>query len=256
MASSSQVRLERARTERSLPEVRSLAIARELRSLSESSFHLFAEIKPVSPAEGSLASSDLTAMVAAYCEGGATAISVLTEPTEFGGSLDLLRRISKVSTVPVMRKDFIIDPYQVWEAREAGADGVLAIARMVDRGALEDIVNSAFEADLFILLELFDENDIDLAVSLGLPRAGLMWGVNCRDLTTLAIRPEIHAQLVEKLPEGVVAIAESGIHTSDRVGELVAMGYNGVLVGSALMRSTHPAELVKQMHRAAVGAAT
>lgn len=254
MASSSQLRLEQAQADRSLAEVRSLALAREPRPLPRASFHLFAEIKPVSPAEGSLGSSDPAETAGAYCEGGATAISVLTEPTEFGGSLELLRRISAVSTVPVMCKDFIIDPHQVWEAREAGADGVLAIARMFDRTALQEIVDSAREAELFVLLEVFDETDIELVAELDLFAPRPMVGVNSRDLSNLAVRPGLHAELIDKLPKELVAIAESGIHTPDQVGELAAMGYNGVLVGTSLMRSARPADMVTQMHRAATGA--
>ncbi|MEX1038634.1 MAG: indole-3-glycerol-phosphate synthase [Acidimicrobiia bacterium] len=203
-------------------------------------FLLFAEIKPVSPAEGSLAGTGFFDLVRAYESGGAAAISVLTEPTEFGGSLQLLEEIADSTSLPVMRKDFIVDPFQVWEARAHGASGVLAIARLLDAEMLVEISRVAREADMFLLVEAFDRSDFEALSGLDFSGGHLLLGVNSRDLDTLALRPSAHEQLAEMLPEGCVAIAESGIGSPEQVRALMVMGYHGVLVGTSLMRSDDP----------------
>lgn len=210
-------------------------------------FLLFAEIKPISPAEGSLASSGFRDLVRAYESGGAAAISVLTQPTEFGGSLELLEEIVESVSLPVMRKDFIVDPYQVWEARAHGASGALAIARMLDAEMLKAIARAAREADMFLLVEAFDEADIDSIAALDLSGGHLLVGVNARDLTTLKVRPEAHQALASLLPEDCVAIAESGIESPEHVKALTAAGYHGVLVGTSLMRSADPTGAVASL---------
>jgi indole-3-glycerol phosphate synthase len=210
-------------------------------------FLLFAEIKPVSPAEGELRNGGNLDLVNAYESGGASAISVLTEPTEFGGSLQLLEDVASVSSLPVMRKDFIVDPYQVWEARAHGASGVLAIARMLDAETLEEVARAAREADMFLLVEAFDQADIKAISDLNLSEDHLLVGVNSRDLSTLEVRPEAHEELAALLPEGCVAIAESGIHSPEQVRTLTGAGYQGVLVGTSLMRSDDPASAVADL---------
>lgn len=215
-------------------------------------FMLFAEIKPTSPAEGSLAKSGFRNLVRAYESGGAAAISVLTEPTEFGGSIDLIEEIVGSVSLPVMRKDFIVDPYQVWEARARGASGALAIARMLDADTLETLAAAAGEADMFLLVEAFDEADIDAISALDLSGGHLLVGVNSRDLTTLQVRPDAHEALAPLLPEDCVAIAESGINSPEQVQALTAAGYHGVLVGTSLMRSDDPAAAVASLVEAGV----
>lgn len=203
-------------------------------------FLVFAEIKPVSPAEGSLAGTGFFDLVRAYESGGAAAISVLTEPTEFGGSLQLLEEVAGSTSLPVMRKDFIVDAFQVWEARAHGASGVLAIARMLEAEMLFEISRVAREADMFLLVEAFDRSDIEKVSELDLSGGHLLLGVNSRDLDTLQVRPDAHEELAEMLPEGCVAIAESGIGSPEQVRSLTALGYDGVLVGTSLMRSDDP----------------
>ncbi len=215
-------------------------------------FLLFAEIKPVSPAEGSLATSSFRDLVRAYESGGAAAISVLTEPTEFGGSLELLDEIVESVAVPVMRKDFIVDPYQVWEARARGASGALAIARMLDAATLEALAATAGEAGMFLLVEAFDEADIEAIAGLDLSSGHLLVGVNSRDLTTLWVRPDAHEALASLLPEDCVAIAESGIRSPEQVKALTSFGYHGVLVGTSLMRSDDPTAVVASLVAASV----
>ena len=215
-------------------------------------FMLFAEIKPTSPAEGSLATSGFRDLVRAYESGGAAAISVLTEPTEFGGSMDLIDEIVEAVTLPVMRKDFIVDPYQLWEARARGASGALAIARMLDAETLDALAAAAGEAEMFLLVEAFDEADIDAISALDLSSGHLLVGVNSRDLTTLQVRPDTHDALAPLLPEDCVAIAESGINSPEQVKAVVAAGYHGVLVGTSLMRSDDAAAAVASLVEAGV----
>lgn len=215
-------------------------------------FLLFAEIKPSSPAEGSLATSGFRDLAGAYEVGGAAAISVLTEPTEFGGSMELIEEIVESVSLPVMRKDFIVDPYQLWEARARGASGALAIARMLDTEALEALAATAAEADMFLLVEVFDEADIEAITALDLSGGHLLVGVNSRDLTTLRVRPESHEALAPLLPDECVAIAESGIDSPEQVNALTSAGYQGVLVGTSLMRSGDPAAAVASLVAAGV----
>jgi indole-3-glycerol phosphate synthase len=222
--------------------------------LPDVDFAVIAEVKPISPLEGNLGPISPVEQAVSYQAGGATAISVLTEPTEFGGSLQLMKNVAQTVQTPVLRKDFIVDPYQVWEARAFGADGVLAIARMFKRGGLRQIVEVAAEADVFILLEAFDSNDLKLIDEVLDVEAQLLVGVNSRDLSTLKVRRDAHQALVPHLPPGIPAIAESGIETLEQVRSLSAIGYDGVLVGTALMRSEQPGESVREMIGAAVRA--
>ncbi len=239
MRQSSVTRLEAAKQVAPLEAQRRRAEMRPTIELPEG-FLVFAEIKPVSPAEGRLETSGLADRVRSYQAGGAAAISVLTEPTEFGGSLELLEELAGEVSVPVMRKDFIVDPYQVWEARAHGASGVLALVRMLDVPNLQDLIEAAGDAELFILLEVFDSEELEIVADLDFGEATTLLGVNSRDLTTLEVRPDAHEKASSLLPEGLTAIAESGISGPGRVAELREMGYAGVLVGTSLMRSDDP----------------
>lgn len=254
MRASSLARLERARSETPIDQ---LPIpSSSVRHVDISAFLVFAEIKPTSPAVGPLSGGRHGRLADAYQSGGAAAISVLTEPSEFGGSLDLLNQVSGMSELPVLRKDFIIDPYQVWEGRAFGADGVLVIARMLDAASLRSVIEAADEAGMFVLLEAFDRSDFEAIEDvLGLGSSVLV-GVNSRDLETLQVRLDAHESLAAFLPKGVVAIAESGITSVSQVGALKEMGYSGVLVGTALMRSDDPSGMVRQMVDAARAPAT
>lgn len=253
MAEGSRARLERAGQMLSLPEIRSRAEKVEVKPLRKSAFHLFAELKPVSPTEGPLGDFDPVVLALSYSSGGATAISVLTEPTRFGGSLGLMQTVAKTVETPVMRKDFLVDPYQVWEARAFGADGVLLVARLFDHETLAALVEATEDAGLFALIEVFEESDITLFDASWESKPNVLVGVNCRDLETLEVRPESHERLVGLLPSGTSRIAESGIGSADRVVELREMGYDGVLVGTSLMKSDDPSGLLARM---AAGAST
>jgi indole-3-glycerol phosphate synthase len=155
--------------------------------------------------------------------------------------------------VPVMRKDFLVDPYQVLEARAAGAGGVLLILRMLSRDRLAEMLETASEQGLFVLLEAFDERDLDVAGDLlaAAPREGVMVGINCRDLTSLRVVPERFAELAARLPPGLPAVAESGVTTPADARHVRDLGFRLALVGTALMAREDAGELVAEMLAAA-----
>ncbi len=227
--------------------------------LSPLGFDILAEIKLRSPAAGALQdpAHDRLGRIEAYARGGAAAVSVLTEPSRFDGTLEHLREAATVLAplgVPVMRKDFLVDPYQVLEARAAGAGGVLLILRMLTRERLAAMLETAEEQGLFVLLEAFDERDLDVAGELlaATPRpAGVMVGINCRDLTSLAVVPERFAELAARLPPDVPAVAESGVATPADAQKVRALGYRLALVGTALMARGDAGGLVAEMLAAA-----
>ncbi|WP_206202538.1 indole-3-glycerol-phosphate synthase [Thioalkalivibrio sp. XN279] len=217
-------------------------------------FDLIAEIKRHSPAEGALGpATDVVARARAYADAGAAAVSVLTEPERFGGSLDDLSAATRAlegSAVPVMRKDFLVDPWQVLEARAAGAGGVLLIIAMLNDVVLAEMLAAAREHGLFVLLEAFDEADLERAgpcLAGATATAPVLVGVNSRDLRTLAVDPARLARLAPRLPPGVPAVAESGLHTAADAAEAAALGYRLALVGTALMRAQDPGALVGVM---------
>lgn len=250
MEQSSRVRVGTARASRPLETVIEEALAapppRGLGRFGEV-FDLIAEIKPRSPAEGELANGHLVERAAAYQAGGAGMLSVLTEPEAFGGSLDLLEAVSAEAHVPVLRKDFLVDPYQVFEARLAGADGVLVIARILSDEGLAAVLDAVDETDMFALLEAFDASDLRRVTSIAEGAGRWLVGVNCRDLETLRTEPAIHTELVAALPATLPSVAESGMLGSTDIRRVAGLGYRGALVGSALMRSDQPAELVGAM---------
>jgi len=241
--------------------------ARELRAriadlppaprLALSDFDLIAEVKLRSPAMGVLrdaAQEDVGVRVATYARAGAAAVSILTEPSRFDGSLDDLSRGCAALAplrVPAMRKDFLVDSYQVLEGRAAGASGVLAIIRMLPRADLERIIDTALELNMFVLLEAFDEPDIELAHVLvdtrRTQRDLLLVGVNSRDLVTLKVVPGRLDRLAASLPTQVKRVAESGVTTAADAARMAAAGYDLALVGSALMSAADPAALAGDM---------
>jgi indole-3-glycerol phosphate synthase len=216
-------------------------------------FDLIAELKLRSPASGRLAAddADLAVRVTGYAHAGAAAVSVLTEPSRFDGSLRHLAEAARALTplaVPALRKDFLVDPYQVLEARAAGAGGVLLILRMLSRASIDELLACAREHGLFVLLEAFDAHDLELLQELagapaGAPAGGtrLLAGVNCRDLTTLEVVPGRLLELAPLLPRSLPGVAESGVTTEADARQVAAAGYQLALIGSALMQAADPA---------------
>jgi indole-3-glycerol phosphate synthase len=274
MARSSAERVAQARSR--VGEGELLARARALPSppalaLDARGFDLIAEFKQRSPAAGSLvpaardlaaATRDLTERVAGYARAGAAAVSVLTEPACFDGSLEHLQAATRALApvgVPAMRKDFLVDPYQVLEARVAGASGILVILRMLSERDTDALLDCAQEVGLFVLLEAFAEADIDRAHAIveapGGAAATVLVGLNCRDLDTLQVVPGRLESLVDRLPAGVPRVAESGVGSATDAARIAAAGYDLALVGSALMTGGDPAVLVRDMLAAGRSAA-
>jgi len=228
--------------------------------LSPQGFDVIAELKLRSPAAGRLgdASQDWLGRVAAYARGGAAAVSVLTEPTRFDGSLDHLRQAAAVLAplgVPAMRKDFLVDPYQVLEARAAGAGGVLVILRMLARPRISELLDVAAEHRMFVLLEAFDGDDLRVARDLMTARAAsrgaapepILIGVNCRDLQTLNVVQERFEGLAPLLPAGWPAVAESGVAGGADARRVQNLGYRLALIGTALMAQDDPSPLLREI---------
>ena len=255
MAAESAARVRAARAARSEAELLAASHAAPAASpLNLGCFDLIAEIKRNSPAEGMLgADTDVAARASAYAAAGAAAVSVLTEPERFGGSLADLETAARAlgeSGVPAMRKDFLVDAWQVLEARAAGAGGILLIAAMLDGAALEEMLAAARESGMFVLVEAFDEADLERAAKVILPAQDgppVLVGVNTRDLRTLEVDPARLARLAPQLPPGIPAVAESGLHDAADAAAAAALGYRLALVGTALMRSPRPGAQVAEM---------
>ena len=223
-------------------------------------FDIIAELKNRSPAEGELASVSANRVERAqqYVAGGAAAISVLTEPSQFAGSLEHLEEVAAaLPETPVMRKDFLVDTIQVQEARSRGASGVLLIAAMRSDHDLRKMLDCAGELGMFVLLECFDTVDLDRAGALldnskdaeRVLAGQILVGVNTRNLRTLHVDPDRLADLASKLP-AARCVAESGLHTAEDAATAAGLGYRLGLVGTALMRSDAPAVLVAAMREA------
>ncbi|HET7608023.1 MAG TPA: indole-3-glycerol phosphate synthase TrpC [Gammaproteobacteria bacterium] len=249
MAKASRERVRAARAKESEAKLERRALdAPAAPPLGLDRFDVIAELKLRSPSAGGLARGDFDsrAQLAGYARGGAAAVSVLTEPTEFRGELEHLAAAAEALRPkrPVMRKDFLVDPYQVLEARAAGAGGVLVILAMLDDAAVRALVDCARGLSMFVLLEAFDRADLERLSAYDAPRAGgspLLAGVNCRDLRDLEVRFERFAELGPYLPRHLPTVAESGIVNAGDVEAVVAAGFRLALVGSSLMRASDPA---------------
>ena len=224
--------------------------------LSPEGFDIIAECKLASPSAGDLSqhTTDIDRRVQAYAQGGACAVSVLTEPTRFGGSLEHLAQTARTLAplgVPVMRKDFLVDPYQVMEARAAGAGGVLVIVRMLDRSRIKALLDVAAMLKMFVLIEAFDGADLAVAHEVLRERKAhdeqMLVGVNCRDLDTLSVELSRLGELAGQLPPDLAAVAESGVGSLEDVKTVVDVGYDVALVGTTLMNSNDPGKLLGEM---------
>lgn len=204
---------------------------------------IIAEVKRKSPSKGELATiADPAALAADYAAGGAAAISVLTEQRRFGGSLADLAAVRARVDVPVLRKDFIVTPYQLWEARAWGADLALLMVVSLPGGQLEELHGLARELGLTPLVEVHTEDELARAVQLGAE----VIGVNARDLTTLEVDRAVFQKLAPHLPESAVRVAESGVMGPGDVAEYHGWGADVVLVGEALVRSGDPRSSVRE----------
>jgi indole-3-glycerol phosphate synthase len=205
---------------------------------------IIAEVKRASPSKGELAAiADPAALAADYERGGAAVISVLTEGRRFGGSIDDLIAVRRAVDVPVLRKDFIVSSYQLWEARAHGADLALLIVAALEQIALESLVERAESLGLTPVVECHTADEVRRAVDAG----AQVIGVNARDLTTLELDRTIFGKLVPHIPEGIVRIAESGVRGPHDVIEYARAGADAVLVGESLVIGRDPRAAVADL---------
>jgi indole-3-glycerol phosphate synthase len=225
-----------------LPEIESLvaerAAAGDIRSFTEAiarpGLSLIAEHKRSSPSAGQIrADLDLEDVVGAYERGGAAALSILTEGPNFAGSLDDLRAARRAVALPLLRKDFIVDPYQVHEAAAGGADAILLIVAALTAGELASLHAEAAGLGLSVLVEVHDERELEAALAV----EPALIGINNRDLRTLQVDTRRTFELAPRVSGGSLVVAESGFNAPEQMDELAGAGIDGVLIGEALMRS-------------------
>jgi indole-3-glycerol phosphate synthase len=216
--------------------------------VAEPGVALIAEVKRASPSSGLLDRDlDAAARAGAYEDAGAAAVSVLTEPDFFAGSLeDLSRARERLTRAPVLRKDFVVDGYQLVEARAAGADAVLLIVRLLEGTQLRRFIGSARSLGLSALVEVRDEREVDVALAAG----AIVLGINNRDLASLEVDLATTERVARRVPPEVVLVSESGVRSADDVRRLRAVGVRAVLVGTALSKAPDPAALARELARA------
>jgi indole-3-glycerol phosphate synthase len=205
---------------------------------------VIAEVKRASPSAGSLAESlDPASLARRYAHAGAAAVSVLTDGPGFGGSLEDLQAVRAAVELPVLRKDFVVDPYQVWEARAAGADATLLIVAALDRVELNQLATAGSDAGVELLVEVHGLSELAVALAMG----ASMVGINNRDLATFVVDLKTSEALLPRVPTQVRAIAESGVRGPEDVRRLRSAGATNFLVGEALVRAPDPGELLRQL---------
>jgi indole-3-glycerol phosphate synthase len=205
---------------------------------------VIAELKKASPSRGVLAESFAPVSLArVYEAAGAAAISVLTDERHFQGRLDLLGEVRAAVGCPLLRKDFILDEYQVWEARAAGADAILLIVAILEDPELADLMAAASGLGLTTLVEVHTPQELGTALRIG---AGVI-GINNRDLRTFETRLETTLDLLPAIPPGPIVVSESGFFTADDVRRVAEAGVGAVLVGEALVRAKDPAAKLREL---------
>jgi indole-3-glycerol phosphate synthase len=234
-----------AETETWLGRAAAAAPARDFgAALAESGLGVIAEVKRRSPSAGDIAPNlDAAVLATAYVEGGASAISVLTEEDHFGGSIEDLRTVRSAVAIPLLRKDFVLHPVQVAQARAAGADAVLLIATILDDATLGDLVAVTRGFGMTPLVEAHDGPEVSRAVAAG----ATVIGVNNRDLTTFTVDLATAEAVRPLIPAGSVAIAESGVTSAAGARRMAAAGYDAILVGQAAAQAEDPAAFVAEI---------
>lgn len=251
LVSATRERVEERKRELPLGELERLVSSRgEGRPFSEALCHpgtsLIAEYKRRSPSAGAIREGASVAdMVLAYERGGAAALSILTEEDHFGGSLDDLRDARASATVPILRKDFHIDPYQLYEAKAAGADAVLIVVGAVEAGQLRELCAEAQALDLDALVEVHDEPELELALEHDVD----VVAINNRDLADFSVDVSRTLELLADVPAGKTVVSESGIGSREQIEELERVGVDAVLVGESVMRSEDPEGAVRELTR-------
>lgn len=205
---------------------------------------VIAEVKKASPSKGLIrANFDPVHIAESYAEHGAACLSVLTDREFFQGHMDYLHQARNACKLPVLRKDFMLDEYQIYEARMNNADCILLIVAALEDGLMQDLAGRAIELDMDVLIEVHDQQELERGLKLGMP----MIGINNRDLRNFTTSLETTINLLEFIPDDVLVVTESGIHTSDDVALMREKGVNSFLVGEAFMREQEPGEKLKQL---------
>jgi indole-3-glycerol phosphate synthase len=213
-------------------------------ALSRDAINVLAELKPASPSRGIIRDPfDALALGKSLEAAGAAALSVLTEGEFFRGSLKNLRDARKEIAVPVLRKDFIFDPWQVWESRANDADSFLLIVAALSDDQLRDLISLGRELRMEPLVEVHTHEELDRALAAG----ARIVGVNNRDLKTLTVQVETSYELIEQIPEACIAVAESGLRSHDDLKKLRAAGFDGFLIGEHLMLSPDPGAALRAL---------
>lgn len=237
---------------RVLPEVALKIAAREkapaprdfAAALSRDGFNVIAELKKASPSLGLIREDyEPAALARAMEQAGAAALSVLTEEDFFSGSLADLKQARKAAQLPILRKDFIVDPWQVWEARAAGADSFLLIAAVLPDAALRELLDLGRSLAMEPLVEVHAREEVDRALAAG----ARIIGVNNRDLRDFQVRVETSLSLVEMIPQDCIAVSESGLRTHDDLHRLRLAGFDAFLIGEHLMKSPDPARGLREL---------
>ena len=218
--------------------------AKRLAAQTETGMHVIAEVKRSSPSKGALADiGDPAALAAAYQEGGASVVSVLTEGRRFKGSMRDFEQVRSEIDIPMLRKDFIVTEFQVVESRLLGADLLLLIVAGLSKSQLRDFYQLTMELGMDVLVEIHDEAELESALDIG---ASII-GVNSRNLKTLEVDTRAFDRLFPIVPEDRIKVAESGIRLASEVDHLRTLGANAILVGETLVKSGHPAQAINQL---------
>lgn len=213
-------------------------------ALTRSDMHIIAEVKRASPSKGALSEiADPAALAAQYQDAGASVVSVLTERRRFGGSLEDLIAVRRELTIPILRKDFMVDEYQFLEARAAGADVVLLIVAALSKNQLKDYYDLATELGMASLVEVHTHQEVEDALEIN-PR---IIGVNSRNLKTLEIDLQAFTHLIPEIPDSIIRVAESGIATRSEVEMAQSAGASAILVGETLVRAGDPVRAINTL---------
>lgn len=251
IAEATRMRIEREKKEVPLKEIRDLALALPKKegypfedALKGDGIHFICEVKKASPSKGIIAEDFPYIDIAReYEEAGASCISVLTEPSFFLGKDSYLTEIRKEVSIPLLRKDFILDSYQIYQAKILGADAILLICALLSGELIAEYLKLSHDLGLSALVEAHDEEEVQKAVEAG----ARIIGVNNRDLRTFEVDIRTSGRLRRLVPENILFIAESGIKTAEDIRTLRADRINGVLIGETLMKSSHKKEMLKEL---------